>query len=450
MALRLEEQAELSARVQRLLQDMEGDLERGVLPFVLFNDPEIYQLELQRIFGRCWVFLGHESEIPSPGDYVVRYIGQDHWILVRDEEGQIRCLFDSCRHRGTQICRADKGNASHFRCPYHAWTYKNTGELVGIPNKAQAFKLLDEQEWGLYQVPHLGTHRGLMFASLDPDAVSLDEYLGDFRWYLDMQLALCPDGMEVVGDPHRWRFDGDWKSAAENFAGDSYYTQSLHRSILEVGLIPGDTLRSGRADDVHVDCSGHQSSIRRTGSTEPLFFGYPSEVSAAFKPGILSEEQFEVARGSVVHVGNVFPNLSYIHMPGMDDPAKPPAGYLSFRQWQPRGPGKVEAWSWVLVPRSAPEEYKRRAQKVAVATFSPSGNFEQDDTTVWPSIARAAGSVFVRQAGAKLNYQMGMDGMGDAKPHASWPGPGLVYDSNLEDGVQRALYRHWLRWMTRG
>ena len=77
MALRLEDQAELSSRVQRLLQDMEGDLERGVLPFVLFNDPEIYQLELQRIFGRCWVFLGHESDIPSPGDYVVRYIGQD-------------------------------------------------------------------------------------------------------------------------------------------------------------------------------------------------------------------------------------------------------------------------------------------------------------------------------------------------------------------------------------
>ncbi len=440
-------------RAQRLLDEMADGLDRGLVPLTIYSDPEIYRLELERIFTRCWVFLGHETEIPNPGDYVHRYIGEDPWILVRDDADQVRVLFDSCRHRGTQVCRADMGNTSHFRCPYHGWTYNNSGALVGIPNRKEAYGGLDPHEWGLLQAAQVDTYRGLVFACLDDATPPLNEYLGDFRWYLDQHLALTPGGMEVIGEPHRWKLDADWKSGAENFSGDSYHTQFLHRSILAIGLgvnAPPEQMAERASPHQHVtEVSGHATSVRRSAPGKPGFWGYPPEVVAGIDGAQLSPEQLELARTTINTTGNVFPNLSFIHASPTDDPAKPPATYLSLRQWQPRGPGRMEAWSWVLAPTEASAAYKARAYKVAVATFAPGGNFEQDDTIVWGSIARNARSVFAAKAGARLNYQMGLEGMSDARPIPDWPGPGVVYDSNLEEGVQRTFLRHWLREMSR-
>jgi phthalate 3,4-dioxygenase subunit alpha len=112
---------------------------RGAVPAGIYSDPAIHQLERDRLFGRTWQFLAHDSEIPQPGDYVVRRILDDSFIVVRDETGQVQVLLNMCRHRGVQVCRAPAGNASHFRCPYHAWTYRNTGELVGVPFHSEAY-----------------------------------------------------------------------------------------------------------------------------------------------------------------------------------------------------------------------------------------------------------------------------------------------------------------------
>lgn len=120
----------LSPRLQNLVDTLNQCLPKGLVPVELYNDPEVHEAELNRIFTRVWVYVGHESEVPDKGDYCLRYIGEDRFIFVRDENGELRVIFDSCRHRGAQVCRADKGNASHFRCPYHGWTYKNTGRLL--------------------------------------------------------------------------------------------------------------------------------------------------------------------------------------------------------------------------------------------------------------------------------------------------------------------------------
>lgn len=440
-----------SAGMRRLVDGMAADLEDGLLPLRIYNDPDVYREEMIRIFGRAWVFVAHESEIPAAGDYVARSIGEDPFIVARGEDGIVRVLFDSCRHRGTQICAADRGNTSHFRCPYHGWTYNNAGDLVGVPNRKQAYSGLDASVWGLLAAPQVDTYRGLIFACLDPETPPLLDHLGDYRWYLDIHLGLAPGGMEVVGDPHRWLIDADWKSGAENFAGDSYHTQSLHRSIPEIGLTSKAVAgASGGANDIHVtECSGHSTSIRRLDPDQSPFWAYPPEVRELFADNGLSPEQLDLARRSVVHTGTIFPNLSLIHLGGTDDPAKPFAAYLSFRQWQPRGPGRMEAWSWVLVPRGAPDEYKRRAHKVAVATFSPSGNFEQDDSVVWGRVTRPAGGVFAAKARMRLNYQMGLEHMSQARVLDDWPGPGVVYGSNLEEGVQRTFFRQWIKQMSR-
>jgi phenylpropionate dioxygenase-like ring-hydroxylating dioxygenase large terminal subunit len=102
-----------------LVPEVFAAVRRGMVPAYIYNDPDIFELERERIFSRAWIFVGHESEIPQPGDYVVRRILEDSFILTRDEGGHVRAHFNMCLHRGMQVCRAEMGNTSHFRCPYH-------------------------------------------------------------------------------------------------------------------------------------------------------------------------------------------------------------------------------------------------------------------------------------------------------------------------------------------
>ena len=99
----------------------------------LYTDPAIFAEELRKIWYRTWVFVGHESEVAQPGDYVRKRLGLQDVIMTRDRDGELHLLLNRCAHRGNQVCDDAKGNASAFRCPYHGWTYRNNGELVGFP-----------------------------------------------------------------------------------------------------------------------------------------------------------------------------------------------------------------------------------------------------------------------------------------------------------------------------
>lgn len=435
--------------VSAILDDVRRNLPDGFVPLNIFNNRDLYEAELEKIFGNCWLFVAHESEIPNVDDFVLRYIGEDSWIISRQEDGQIKALFNSCIHRGTQICRADKGASKYFMCPYHGWRYASNGNLVGMPQRRVAYKGLDFSKNGLHRAPHVDTYRGLIFVNLDPNAMPLGDYLGGMRWYLDLHLGLGAGGMEVIGEPNRWRIQGDWKLGGDNFAGDSYHTQTLHGSIAEANLIPSGGTGTGGSFDLHItEIDGHSTSMRRTGPGTNTVFGYPEDLKRQFDMSGLKEDQKEIARGSLLHTGHVFPNFSFIHMPSLDSPGGEQATFLSIRQWQPKGAGAMEAWSWTLVPKNASSDYKRRAVKNAVANFSPSGNFEQDDTIVWSSISRAASSILARRGLTHLNVQMGMEGISEAAITPDWPGPGIAWNTNLEEGVQRTYYHHWLRRMS--
>jgi phenylpropionate dioxygenase-like ring-hydroxylating dioxygenase large terminal subunit len=361
-------------------------------------------------------------------------------------------LFDACRHRGARVCKADKGKATAFKCAYHGWTYDRAGALDGVPLKKTAYKGLDTAEWGLVQIPRLEIYRGLIFGSLDPNIHSLDSHLGDYKWYLDMHLAIAPGGMELIGEPHRWEIDADWKSGADNFSGDSYHTQSLHQSILRMGLASRDAIGiAGGKNDIHItEVNGHATSIRRKDADQVYFWGYPEEVYSQFSQAELSPAQFELARRSVTYTGTIFPNLSLSHFWSTDAPGAPGGVFFLLRQWKPKGPGKMEVWSWTFTPKCASAEYKAQAYKAATSNFGPSGNFEQDDAITWEGIARSAKGGFAKRTGMKLNYQMGLEFMSEARVMDDWPGPGKVYDTNQEEGVQRTFWNHWYRAMRAG
>ena len=128
------------------------DPEGGLIDRRIFADREIYDLERERIFARCWLYLGHECEIPNPGDFVTRYMGEDPVILARDLNGQLRVHLNMCRHRGNRVCRADRGNTKLFQCSYHGWSYTTDGKLALVP-MVDSFRNLDRARWSLVSQP---------------------------------------------------------------------------------------------------------------------------------------------------------------------------------------------------------------------------------------------------------------------------------------------------------
>ena len=156
--------------------DVLANVRRGMLPAHIYNDAEVFEAEKERLFARAWMFVAHESEIPQVGDYVVRRVLDNSFIVSRDQAGEIHAMFNMCLHRGMQVCRAEQGNASHFRCPYHGWSYKNDGRIVGLPFHQEAYggeAGFARKGQRLLPAPSLDSYNGLIFVSMDPDAPPL-------------------------------------------------------------------------------------------------------------------------------------------------------------------------------------------------------------------------------------------------------------------------------------
>src|SRR5262245_52172209 len=398
--------------VLTFLDEFEGALNGGSIPIRTFNDSELHELELDRIFTRAWIFLGHESEIPARGDYVQRRIGRDPFVLVRGEDGEIRALFDTCRHRGAMVCRAERGNAALFRCPYHGWTYKNTGQLAGAPLLKDAYGSdLDKSKMGLHAAPHLESIHGFVFASLEPDAPSLDDYLGDMRWHLDLIWGQYEPGWEVIGEPQRTVLAANWKAPADNFSGDDYHTVYLHRSTTETGIMENPAGDAALWDGYHVQLGNGHHFIRNMIPPEepgPRFLGYPEEVQKGFSPTMQSEDQYEGLRHTVGFVGTVFPNFGFLCFPFKHDRSADFVTAMSIRVFEPRAPGEMVAWTWSLCPKGVSEEFRRESYRTTMGTFSAGGTFEQDDSDPWMSITRSAGTTYARKVGMQVDYRMGM------------------------------------------
>ncbi|WP_211658730.1 aromatic ring-hydroxylating oxygenase subunit alpha [Phytoactinopolyspora halophila] len=431
----------ISTDVQRMLDDMRDGIWQGRVPARIFNDQEIFELEREKLFAKAWCFLAHESEIPKKGDYVTRYIADNSIIVVRDEHGNVRANLNMCRHRGNVMCKSEMGNASHFRCSYHGWVYKNSGELIGVPYFKEGYEgQLDRKQWGLVPI-RIDTYAGLIFGTLDPHAPSLDEYLGGFQFYLDIYLKQGANGSEVHGPPDHWIAETDWKICAENFSGDGYHTPVAHQFGFHLGYFPssGSTHSEGWA--VNIPGKGHGIGLGHTPGM-PAFFGYPDELVKQMHES-LSPEQLEVFSKTRTAVGSVFPNLSFLIQPFSLVPGEPGVRFCTMRLWHPIGPGRMEMWSWCLVPRDASEEYKEAAYKAYTLTFGQAGTFEQDDFENWIKVTKAAGSTLAKNI--EFPYVMGLE-----RPQLEdFPGPGHAVSPYVTDTNFRNLWSTWLDYLTR-
>ena len=200
----------------------------GKIDRKIFSDQAIYDEEMEKIFGRAWLMIGHESLVPKVDDYFHTYMGEDPVILTRDGLGQLHALLNMCRHRGNRVVRCDDGNAKRFMCAYHGWTYRNDGILEHVPGMSEAYyDALDVPSLGLIKA-RVETYAGLIFATWAKDAPSLDAYLGDARWYLDTVFNRRDSGTLALG-PTKWLEPANWKTMVDN-CSDNYHVPTSHLS----------------------------------------------------------------------------------------------------------------------------------------------------------------------------------------------------------------------------
>jgi phenylpropionate dioxygenase-like ring-hydroxylating dioxygenase large terminal subunit len=412
-----------------------------------FWDPALYARERERVFERTWLFVAHAAMIPTPGDYVTNYMGEDPVIVCRGKDGAVRVLLNRCTHRGNKVCAYDGGSAKSFRCSYHGWTFGLDGELAAVPQQELYGDDFRRAEHGL-AAARTAIYRDLIFATWNPQAAPLEEYLGeDLRWYLDHYLFDDPDGFEVLPGRHRYRTPGNWKLLAENFGGDAYHFATTHASVIRVqrdeaaprarGAVQSGDRRYG----VELRGSGGEPHglVQVSVGAEP----YAADVAQAeaLSPAAAAwvrerHRRREAACARVaerpysVHAGTIWPNFSFNGFG--------PALYgRNLMQWHPRGAESIDVWQWCLVERSAPLEVKERMAFTLAQRQSAAGLIAPDDVDVFLRIRDALRSPRGRRL--PFNYELAAPEDGRSLVPEL---PGRVAPA-LSESYQRAFYAYW-------
>ena len=224
---------------------------------------EILRLEQERIFDRCWLYLCHESEVESPGDYRRRNVAGRPLFFVRGNDGRVRVFLNTCTHRGAQICRREHGNAEVLQCFYHAWSFNNHGELIGVPDEAGYGCAFHRAEMGLKSPPRVDSYRGFIFVSFNPDVEDLVAYLAGAKDYIDLVVDQAEEGMRMISGSNRYSIKANWKLLVENSL-DGYHVKPTHKTYFEYVTSLG--VKSGA---VQTAFSRPARALRRETSSTP-------------------------------------------------------------------------------------------------------------------------------------------------------------------------------------
>jgi phenylpropionate dioxygenase-like ring-hydroxylating dioxygenase large terminal subunit len=339
----------------------------------LYTDAVIFSEELRKIWYRSWVFVGHETEVPQPGDYVRKRLGLQDIIMTRDRDGILHLLLNRCAHRGNQVCNDTKGNASAFRCPYHGWTYRNDGELVGFPFfKGYGQRKLD---LALGRVPRVDSYHGFVFGSFATDGPSLLEHLGAAAGEIDRLVQLSPEGrVELTAGWLQHQTRANWKLLVENET-DGYHPQFVHGSIFGVTGSPIGQLYSDASAAVTRDLgNGHSENDLRPEfrkSAEPLrWFGTTESRVPDYAAAMRAKYGAKAARiliEGAPHV-MVFPNLFIAE--------------IQVFNLQPVAVDECVQYS-TAVQLAGGAELNRRMVSQCVGSVGPAGMLLADDTEMY-------------------------------------------------------------------
>ncbi|GAA2862306.1 aromatic ring-hydroxylating dioxygenase subunit alpha [Pseudonocardia halophobica] len=340
----------------------------------LYTSPAIFADELEQIWYRTWVYVGHVSEIAEPNDYVRKNIGPQDVIMTRSADGEVHLLLNRCAHRGNLVCEADAGNSSSFRCPYHGWTYRNTGDMLGYPFHG-GYGGRGKLDLGLGRVPRVGIYQGFVFGSFAPDGPTLEEHLGEAKGEIDRLVRLSPEGeVEITAGFLKHKARANWKLLAENET-DGYHPQFVHASIFSVaqsgiGALYGEkstavtrALGNGHSEnDLRPEFRRIGAPLGWFGTTEEKVPEYSAAMRARY--GDAAEE---ILIEGAPHV-MIFPNLFIAEIQMFT--IQPLAANLTVQH--------VTAVQF----KGAPEMNKRMLQQ-CIGSVGPAGMLLADDTEMY-------------------------------------------------------------------
>jgi phenylpropionate dioxygenase-like ring-hydroxylating dioxygenase large terminal subunit len=396
------------------------DLDNGLVSREIYVNEDIYKQELEQVFARAWLFIGHESQIPKPGDFVMSRMGEEEVILVRDRKDQIHVFLNTCRHRGMKVCRYDDA----------------------------AFKGgLDKSQWGLHPVAQMCNFYGSIWATWDPRAPSFEDYLGPFGPWV-RRCFQSSDGtdnaVELFKPAYKWRIPTNWKFPGFSFDGDSAHAAMTHRSVNVAAIGPQGELEGGSRSGLKADFpeTSYEMSSPELGhgGHDPIFElpGVPPYVDTwQTVPGVddyyrkTREIKAKRYQGQYLHGGTclVWPNVNI----------QPQRILL----WHPHGVGVTESWRQYPVDRDAPKLVKDAQRRYMMRYGGPAGLTESDDMENW-NYAFPASLGHIAQR-LPYNFQMGL-----GHTHFDERVPGITLNYRIAEENQRSRLKRWVAFMEAG
>jgi p-cumate 2,3-dioxygenase alpha subunit len=391
--------------------------------------PEVFAHERTGIFDKSWLYVGHESEIPKPGDYRRRTVAGRPVIFVRGMDDQVRILFNSCMHRGALVCRRDVGNDRRFQCFYHGWTYDLEGKLVNVPREEAYPESFDRTDRALARPAQSAAYRGLWFLTVDPAAEPLESYLGEVRELIDLTLDSAEPlgGWEVIPGTADYDIKANWKLLVENSV-DMYHFATVHLTYANFVA----SKRSKAADkkqalpDTHKSYGFstphghggfvHSSKTRPVANESPDWSDEANAEVRRVRDRLV--EQFGEERGLEMSLRSrhllIYPNLMF----------QDSSTGFRLRQIWPNSPDHMRVLQWEFRPREEQAEITRHRKDSSRAFLGPGGLGTPDDVEALESCQQGYGATAYEWSDVSR-------GMGQAE-----------YSSDDEEQM-RGFWRRW-------
>lgn len=343
----------------------------------VFTDREVLARERAEIFSKCWLFIGHETEIPNKGDFKRKKVGGRDLLFTHTKDGELKALYNTCPHRGALVCREDSGNTPVFRCFYHAWSFTNDGKFAGMPGR-DSFPddFNSDGSKNLKEVTRLENYRGFMFVNFDDNAISLDEYLGNAKEYIDLVVDQAEEGLEVLDDVQQYSVRANWKLLGENSV-DLYHGQPTHKTYFDIKQAQDPNLTKVTLEGKGIDLGNGHAVMeyiapwgRPIAQWTPLWDESFKEDMEKIKENLI--KKYGKERGERITNYNrnilIFPNLVINDIMA-----------VTARTYYPTSPGYMEVQGYSLAPIGEKEDARLARNSSFLEFLGPGGFATPDD-----------------------------------------------------------------------
>ena len=411
----------------------------------LYLSEALFALEQQRLFSRTWLFAGHLSQVPEAGDFVQVDLAGRPLLMIRQPDGSVRVLHNRCAHKGAPLVSSPAGNVGKtLRCPYHAWSYRLDGSLLGVPLK-QAYdgtKLAQcEASQGLAPVGATAVHRDFVFVRLAPEGIGFDEYFGSALGAIDDMVDRSPTGRLVVaGGVIRNTIRCNWKAYLENI-NDTVHPLSTHLSATQAaravwGDRPEDEPKPMAMEQILPFAAGLDFFDRMGGrvfANGHSLLGVNFSIHSAYSALPDYEAALRAAHGAerADHVLGHAPQNAVLY-PSLSVKGQP----LAIRVIRPLAADRTVIEAWSFRAEGAPDTLYERALSYNRLVFSPMSVVAHDDVHLFQGIQdslRAGGNEWI-------SLHRGFD------PDEAGRSTATVGGTN--ELLMRNQYRAWQRFMT--